>query len=52
MLSVGKVYHIFGLSIDAAIEGEKNVVNNKLRLIFTHKMTLLNVIEECPDIPF
>jgi hypothetical protein len=52
MLSVGQVYHISGLSVDAATEGEKNVVNNKLKLLFTSKTTLLSVIEECPDIPF
>jgi len=52
MLSAGKVYHISGLSVDAATEGKKNVVNNKLKLVFTPKMTLLSVIEECPDIPF
>jgi len=28
MLSAGKVYLISGLSVDAATEGEKNVVNN------------------------
>jgi len=52
MLSAGKVYHISVHSVDAATEGEKNVVDNKLRLIFTPKTTLLSVIEECPDIPF
>ena len=46
MLSAGKVYHISGLSVDAATEGKKNVVNNKLKLVFTPKMTLLSVIEE------
>ena len=52
ILSAGKVYHISGLSVDVATEEEKNVVNNKLKLIFTPKTTLLSVIEECPDIPF
>ena len=52
MLGAGKVYHISELSVDAAIEGEKNIVNKKLRLIFTLKTTLLSVIEECLDIPF
>ena len=50
MLSGGKVYHISGLSVDAAIENEKNVVDNKLKLVFTPKTTLLSVFEECPDI--
>jgi len=52
MLSGGKVYHISGLSVDAAIEGEKNIVDNKLKLVFTPKTTLLSVIEERRDIPF
>jgi len=52
MLSTIKVYHIFGLSVDAATEGKKNVVNNKLKLVFTPKTTLLSIIEECPNIPF
>jgi len=52
MLSADKVYHISGLSVDAATEGDKNVVNDKLRLIFTPNTILLSVIEECHDIPF
>ena len=52
MLSVGKVYYITGLSIDAATEGEKNIVNNKFKLIFTSKTTLLSVIDNCPDISY
>jgi len=52
MLSAGNVYYISGLSVNAATEGKKNVVNNKLKLIFTPKTTLLSLIEECPDIPF
>ena len=52
MLSVGKVYHISGLSVGVATEGEMNAVNNKLKLIFTPKTTLLSVINECPDIPY
>ena len=51
MLSAGKVYHISGLSVDATTEGEKNGIDNKLKLVFTPKTTLLSVIEECPDIP-
>jgi len=35
MLSAGKVYHISRLPVDAATEGEKNVVDNKLKLVFT-----------------
>jgi len=52
MLNASKIYHIFGLSVDAATEGEKNVVNNKLKLIFMPKMTLLSLIDDCPDIPY
>ena len=52
MVSAGKVYHISRLSVDATIEGEKNVVNSKLKLIFTPKLTLLNVIDDCPDISY
>ena len=51
MLSAGKVYHVSGLSVDSATEGEKNVVNNKLKFIFTPKMTLLIVIDDCPYFP-
>jgi len=52
MLSTGKIYHISGLSIDAAIEEEKNIVNHKLKLIFTLKTTLPSVFDECHDIPY
>jgi len=51
MLSIGKVYHISDFSVDAATEGEKNVVNNKLKLIFTPKTTFLSIIDDCSDIP-
>ena len=40
MLSAGKVYHISRLPVDAATEGEKNVVDNKLKQVFTPKTTL------------
>jgi len=52
MLSASKVYHIYRLSVDAAVEGEKNVINNNFKLIFMPKTTLLSIIDDCPDIPF
>ena len=50
MLSAGKVYQISRLSVDVTTDEEKNVVNNKFKLIFTPKTILLSVTHECPDI--
>ena len=52
ILSAGKVYHISGLSVDAATDGERNVVTNLYKLVFTPRTTLLGVIEECQDISY
>jgi len=52
ILSTGKVYHIFGLSVDAATDGERNMVTNLYKLVFTPRTTLLGFIEECQDIPY
>ena len=51
LLIVGKVYRICGLSVDGATDGERNIVNNNLRLTFTPTTTLLKVLENCYDIP-
>ena len=51
MLSVGKVYHIFILSINATTDRERNVVNNNFKLIFTPRTILLGVVNDCPKIP-
>ena len=37
LLIVGKVYRICGLSVDGATDGERNSVNNNLRLTFTQQ---------------
>ena len=52
LLITGKVDHIFGLSVDAATDGEKNVVTNNYKLVFSPRTRLLGVIDDCPDIPF
>ena len=41
-----------GFSVDAVTNGEKNVVNNKFKLIFTPKTILLSVIDDRPNIPY
>ena len=46
----GKVHRFSRLSIDGAIDGERNIVNNNLRLTFTPSMTLLKVLKHCNDI--
>ena len=52
ILDAGKVYHISGLLVDAATDGERNVVKNNLKLVFTPNSRLLSVVEDCPDIPY
>ena len=51
ILDAGKVYHISGLLVDAATDGERNVVKNNLKLVFTPRSRLLGMVEDCPDIP-
>ena len=51
ILKVGKVYYISELSVDVAIDGERNVVINNLKLVFTRRTRLLDGIDDCPDIP-
>jgi len=51
LLIAGKVHRICGLSVDGATDGERNIVNNNLRLTLTPATTLLEVLENCDDIP-
>ena len=46
-----KVYRIYGLSVGGVIDGERNIINNNLRLTFTPTTTLLEVLENYNDIP-
>ena len=50
-LIASKVHRICGLVVDGATNGERNVVNNNLRLTFTPTTTLLKVLEDCNNIP-
>jgi len=52
MLSVGKVNTFLGFQLMLQPKEKKNFVNNKLKLIFTPKTTLLSVIDDCPHIPY
>ena len=52
ILKAGNVYHISGLSVDATTDGERNVVTNNLKLVFTPRTRLEGVINGCPDIPY
>ena len=36
--------------VDAATDGERNAVNNNLKLVFTPRSRLLGVVEDCLDI--
>jgi len=50
--SCGCVLSSLTLLVDAATDGERNVVKNNLKLVFTPRSRLLGVVEDCPDIPY
>ena len=52
MLKVDKVYHISELPVATATYGERNVVNNNLKLFLKPKMILFDIIHDCLNIPY
>ena len=52
ILNASKVYHIFGLSVDAATDNEQNVVTNNYKLFFMLRTRLFGIIDDCQDISY
>ena len=51
ILKIGQVYCISEFSVDTTTERDRQIVDNNLKLFFTCKTELLNLLDECNSIP-
>ena len=50
-LKIGRVHRISGFSVGTTIDRDRQIVDNNLKLFFTCKTELLDLLDECNAIP-